>query len=136
MSLVLVDTDILVDVCRGETTAVEYLATAEAHGTVGISAVTRMELLIGCRDKTELRATERFLNRFATLPLNEAISQRAVKLVADYHLSHSMRIPDALIAATALTAALPLATKNQKHFKFIPGLKVAVYPVDAKATSK
>ncbi len=136
MSLVLVDTDILVDVCRGETTAVDCLATAEAQGTVSISAVTRMELLIGCRDKAEQRAIERFLNRFTTLPLDEAISQRAVKLVADYHLSHSMRIPDALIAATALTAALPLATKNQKHFKFVPGLKVATYPADAKATSK
>lgn len=136
MSLVLVDTDILVDVCRGATTAVEYLAAEEAQGTISISAVTRMELLIGCRDKAEMRATERFLNRFATLPLTEAISQRAVKLVADFHLSHSMRIPDALIAATALTAALPLATKNQKHFKFIPGLKVAVYPADMKATPK
>ena len=136
MSLVLVDTDILVDVCRGETTAVEYLATEEAQGAVSISAVTRMELLIGCCDKTELRATERFLNRFVTLQLTESISQRAVKLVADYHLSHSMRIPDALIAATALAAALPLATKNQKHFKFIPGLRVAAYPSDLKATSK
>ena len=136
MSLVLVDTDILVDVCRGETTAVEYLATEEELGAVSISAVTRMELLIGCRDKAELRATERFLKRFITLPLTEAISQCAVKLVADYHLSHSMRIPDALIAATALTVGLPLATKNQKHFKFIPGLRVAVYPSDLKATSK
>ena len=135
MSLVLVDTDILVDASRGETVAVEYLATEEVLGNICISAVTRMELLIGCRDKSELRATERFLNRFATLPLTEAISQRAVKLVADFHLSHSMRIPDALIAATALTAALPLATKNQKHFKFIPGLKIAIYPRDMKATA-
>ncbi|KAF0170042.1 MAG: hypothetical protein FD161_4824 [Limisphaerales bacterium] len=127
MSLVLVDTDILVDASRGEAAAIEYLATEEARGTVNISAVTRMELLIGCRDKTELRAVERFLSRFVTLPLTEAISQRAVKLVTDYHLSHNMRIPDALIAATALTAALPMATKNQKHFKFIPGLKVATY---------
>lgn len=136
MSLVLVDTDILVDASRGEAAAIEYLAMEEARGAVSISAVTRMELFIGCRDKVELRATERFLNRFATLPLNEAISRLAVKLVSDYHLSHNMRIPDALIAATALTAGLPLATKNQKHFKFIPGLKAAVYPSIVKTTFK
>lgn len=136
MSFVLVDTDILVDASRGEAVAIEYLATEEAQGAVSISAVTRMELLIGCRDKSELRATERFLNRFATLPLTEAISLRAVKLGANFHLSHSMRIPDALIAATALTATLPLATKNQKHFKFIPGLRVVAYPSDIKAATK
>lgn len=136
MSLVLVDTDILVDASRGEAAAIGYLAAEEAQGTINISAVTRMELLIGCRDKSELRAVERFLSRFITLPLTEAISQRAVKLVADFHLSHNMRIPDALIAATALTAGLPLATKNQKHFKFIPGLKVAAYLANVKVGAK
>lgn len=130
MSRVLVDTDILVDASRGVETAISFLSALEAEGGAQASVVTRMELLIGCRDKSEQRATERFLNRFAIMPLTEAVSQRAVKLVADYHLSHSMRIPDALIAATALAAALPLATKNRKHFRFIPGLKLSAYPAD------
>ena len=128
MSLVLVDTDILVDASRGVATAIRFLEAQESQAAVSISAVTQMELLIGCRDRAELRATERFLNRFAIVPLTEAASQLAVKLVADYHLSHSMKIPDALIAATALNSDLPLATKNQKHFRFLPGLKLAAYP--------
>jgi len=128
MSRVLVDTDILVDASRGVAAAIQFLETQEIQGAISISAVTHMELLIGCRDKVELRATEGLLKRFATAPLTEVVSQLAVKLVADYHLSHSMRIPDALIAATALNSALPLATKNQKHICFIPKLKMAAYP--------
>lgn len=83
MSLVLVDTDILVDASRGVATAIKFLEAQESQAAVSISAVTQMELLIGCRDRAELRATERFLNRFATAPLTEAALQLAVKLVAD-----------------------------------------------------
>lgn len=41
-----------------------------------------------------------------------------------YSKSHSLMIPDALIAATALTEELELATDNDRHFKMIPDLLV------------
>ncbi len=41
-----------------------------------------------------------------------------------YFLSHGLLIPDALIAATALDQALPLYTKNVRHFQMIPLLSV------------
>jgi len=36
----------------------------------------------------------------------------------------SLRLPDALIAATALIQGLALATKNQRDFKQVPELRL------------
>ena len=41
---------------------------------------------------------------------------------------HGLRIPDAVIAATALTNAFRLATINKKDFRFIDGLLLVEYP--------
>ena len=37
-------------------------------------------------------------------------------------LSYKLSVPDALIAATALSQDIPLYTLNLKDFQFIPGL--------------
>jgi predicted nucleic acid-binding protein len=58
------------------------------------------------------------------LPLTEGISAIAFRLVDSPSLSHAVRLPDALIAATALERAMPLFTRNERHFRPIPGLTV------------
>ncbi len=93
-----------------------------------ISAITRMELIIGCQNKNELRAVERFLLRFQTVSLNERTSERAVDLLRLYRLSHGLLIADALIAATAMSVDEEFVTKNQRHFRFIEGLRLIPYP--------
>ena len=128
MSRPLVDTDILIDASRGTTEAIEFLKQQETQENLNISVITQMELLAGCRDKTEQREVEHFLKRFDVIPINEAASHLAVELMVRYRLSHGLQIPDALIAATALVSGYSLATKNQKHFRFIPNLKVMPYP--------
>ncbi|MBU2610429.1 MAG: PIN domain-containing protein, partial [Chloroflexi bacterium] len=45
---------------------------------------------------------------------NERISSAAVELIRKYRLSHGLLIPDALIAATALTQNFDFITKNQR----------------------
>jgi predicted nucleic acid-binding protein len=45
-----------------------------------------------------------------------------------YRLSHGLLIPDAMIAATAMTLGLPLISKNQRDFRFIGGLQLLSYP--------
>lgn len=91
----------------------------ENRSTPKISAVTRMELIVGCRNKNELRAVERFLARFRTTSLNEQISDLAVDLLSRYRLSHGLLIPDTLIAATAMSVNEQFATKNQRHYRFM-----------------
>ncbi len=90
-----------------------------------------MELMIGCRNKSELRTLKRFLLRFQVIKLNEQISDMAIELLRRYRLSHGLLIADALIAATALTVEESLVTKNQRDYRFIEGVGSARLPVDA-----
>ncbi|HMV51088.1 MAG TPA: hypothetical protein PLD20_33650 [Blastocatellia bacterium] len=64
MPFVIVDTDILIDVGHGTSDAIECLARLKQHSTVVISDVTQMELIVGCRNKAELRRTEKSLQIF------------------------------------------------------------------------
>jgi predicted nucleic acid-binding protein len=126
--LILVDTDILIDAGRGVSEAVAVLAQIEEQGAPAVSAVTQMELIVGCRNRTELRNLDRFLARLGVLPLSAQVSDRAVDLLRRYRLSHGLLIADALIAATALSADIPFVTKNERDYRFIPSLNLLPYP--------
>ncbi|MDQ4078728.1 MAG: type II toxin-antitoxin system VapC family toxin [Chloroflexota bacterium] len=127
-NLTIVDTDILIDAGRGISEAIDYLDDREKSTRLAVSAVTQMELIVGCRNKAELRDLEKVLKRFQLLKLSEAISDQAVDLLSQYRLSHGLLIPDALIAATAIVWDEPLASKNQKDYRFIPTLDLLPYP--------
>ena len=73
MSLTLVDTDILIDAAAYIEEAVACLKYLEQESTLVICAVTEMELLVGCRNKAELQKTDRLLERFQLVPLNEQV---------------------------------------------------------------
>jgi len=123
-----VDTDILIDVGRGVSEAIAYLEGLETNSQLAISAVTQMELIVGCRNKAELRDLDKFLGRFYLLKIDEAISDRAVTLLRQYRLSHGLLISDALIAATAIDGNYPFVSKNQRDYRFIDGLNLLPYP--------
>jgi predicted nucleic acid-binding protein len=125
---VLVDTDILIDVSRGEAEALAALSQLESQRDLAVSVITQMELVVGCRNTAELRALVQFLRRFAVLSINEEISRAAVDLLTRYRLSHGLLIADALIAATALYGDQPLISKNQRDYRFITGLQLLPYP--------
>jgi hypothetical protein len=126
--VIVVDTDILIDAARQINEAIQCLERIECESTLAVSAITQMELLIGCRNKTELHNTDRFLQRFHPLPLNEQVSNTALELLQQYRLSHGLMIPDALIAATAITLNQPLISKNQRDYYFIKELHLLPYP--------
>ena len=126
-TLTIVDSDILIDSGRGIREAITYLENMKKSSTLAISAITQMELIVGCRNKNELRATERFLALFEVIHLNEQISAVAVELLREYRLSHGLLIADALIAATAVSLQVPFVSKNQKDYRFIEGLNLLSY---------
>jgi predicted nucleic acid-binding protein len=126
--LTLIDTDILIDAARQAPEAINYLAQIEQQSGLAISVITQMEVIVGCRNKVELRHAERFLQRFRVVKLNEAVCDMTLELVRQYRLSHGLLIPDALIAATALTFNQPLITKNQRDYRFISKLQLLPYP--------
>ncbi len=124
----MIDTDILIDIGRGVQEAVDLLARIQLHDVPAISVITQLELVVGCRNKSELRKLDKFIKQFQIIKLNEAISEKAVELIHLYRLSHGLLIADGLIAATALTLNLHFISKNQKDYKFISGLNLLPYP--------
>lgn len=131
---VVVDTDILVDAGRGVGEAVSCLQQIEQRAALALSVISQMELMIGCHSKAELRSLDRFLLRFQLIKLSEQISDTALDLLRRYRLSHGLLIPDALIAATALSLSVAFVTKNQRDYRFIAGLSLLPYPQPLIAT--
>jgi len=128
MSGLIIDTDILIDVGRGDSVSVKHLQEAEKRAKLAISVITQMELMAGCRNKAEMKAVNHFLTRFTIIKLNESITDIAVELLQQYRLSHGLLIPDALIAATAINEREPFLTKNQRDFRYMAELDLLSYP--------
>ena len=125
---VVLDTDILIDASRAIGEALACLHQVEDQSALAVSAVTEMELVVGCRDKAELRTLDSFLNRFQVIRVDERMSDTAVALLRRYRLSHGLLIADAFIAASALVLDTPLLSKNQRDYRFIAGLNLLSYP--------
>ena len=122
----LVDTDVLIWHLRGYAQATRRL---DRLGALTLSAVSYLEVLQGIRNKTELAAVKKMLERRAAtlLPMSEAITQRAIALMESLTLSHGLQMGDALIAATALDHGLPVLTANIKHFSAVDGLEIEAF---------
>jgi predicted nucleic acid-binding protein len=116
----LLDTDIMVDVLRGYTPAVEWITSCALP--VGIPGLVAMELLQGCRSQAEQHRVERELMRFNVYWPTAADCQRAYDDFAAYRLSDALGILDSLIAHTSIGVDEPLATFNIKHYRPIAGL--------------
>jgi hypothetical protein len=112
---VLVDTDIFVDHLRG---AVELRA---GRDRLHYSVITRAELFAGASG-TDLVA--RLLAPLRELPVDRQVAERAGRIRRE----SGLRMPDALIAATALEHRLHLATRNRRDFEPVRGLRLRTGP--------
>ena len=121
----LLDTTVLIDLSRGRTDAADFIDSTRSSGTpLFISVISAMELIAGCRDKNEVEKAEKLIADFSLIHISAAESAEAYALMLAYCKSHGLAIPDALIAATAITQGLELASDNARHFKMVPGLAV------------
>lgn len=125
---IIFDTDILIWYFRGNVKAKELLASTEQERR-WLSSLTLMELLQGCRRPEELMDVQVFVaeNISRIIHPRTSISEKAIHLIDDYALAHGLRVVDALIAASAMLSRATLATGNQRHFSFIPGLEVLTF---------
>ena len=126
----LLDTNILIFALRSDPKALDFLDALERKKERAcISVVTRTEILAGMRPHEEERTLE-LLDSLENLPVDEAIADRAGRLIYQYaRQGVQLSFADALIAATALHHDLALATTNPKHF---PMPELRLHPLDAK----
>ncbi len=121
----LLDTTVLIDLFRGNAAAADYVDAAIAGGrALFVSVISAMELIAGCRDKAEVEKAKRLISDYTLVHLSPTVSAKAYELTLAYTKSHGLTIPDALIAATAITQGLELASDNERHFGMIQGLKL------------
>ena len=117
----LIDTDVLILYMRGNTKAKHLIRNTNGFS---ISVVTYIELVQGLRNKEELSILRKFFKSWnaTIIYINEDISTKAMFLVEQYFLSHSIQLADALIGATSMVYGLPLLTANTKHNKIIKNI--------------
>jgi hypothetical protein len=121
--LILCDTNIFISWFKGEEETISELKSIGLNNILAPS-ITIMELFQGVRNKTERTKLKNKLRSYNIIHNNDISSKIAIELIEKYNLSHGLLIPDAIIAATALTFNLKLFTYNRKDFQFIPGLKL------------
>ena len=112
MARVLVDTDVFIDHLRGAR------RLSPRGDALHYSVITRAELFAG--RGTEEPVVDQLLAPFAELPVDRAVAERAGRL----RRGAALRMPDALIAATAIEHDCVLVTRNLTDFEGVRGLRV------------
>jgi len=104
----LFDTNILIDYLKGIGAAKNEIARYEKPL---ISLVTWMEVLAGtdADDEAKVRA---FLRRFLCIGIDGAVAEQAVVL----RQTRRIKLPDAIIRATAMNENALLVSRNTKDF--------------------
>ncbi len=124
MNGLLLDTTVLIDLARRNESAADFIEQSREAGTpLAVSTISAMELIVGCRNKTEVTQAQALIAEFSLLQTVPAISSQAYEWLLGYSKSHGLLIPDALIAATALVHELELATDNVRDFQMLSGVQ-------------
>lgn len=125
---IICDTDVMIDYWdsfqKRQVSTKNILDNQILLDNIVLSAITKMELISGATNKTDLNKVSKYLNRFNIALINDEITIKAFDLLEKYKLSHSLSIPDCFIASTAIVTGLELFTYNLKDYKFIPQLKL------------
>ena len=126
---VIIDTDILIDFGLDDTDAIDTLAYLEKNYDMGVSVITAMELYTGCRSKKDLSEVEDLLSGLELHWITQTISEKGLSWMKEFRASHGVEINDMLIAGTAFINEIQLISKNQKHYRFLPDLKLLEFPL-------
>jgi predicted nucleic acid-binding protein len=87
---------------------------------LGYSVITRAELGAGAGSAFEAEQIRRLLGAMIEYPVDRQIADEAGRIRRE----SGIRLPDALIAATALVHGLTFDTRNLSDFRRVPGLRL------------
>lgn len=117
------DTDVVIDFLRRCDYARELLEQMAGDGLLAISTLTHLEVYQGMRGGEE-KATNLFLDGIVSIPVDVSVARQAGRILRSLRAKgKTTSVGDAIIAATALQAGVPLVTNNVEHYDYA-GLKV------------
>jgi len=117
----LVDTNILIYHTKGSQKTKDFISRLIVDDAFFVSILTKIEFLGWDKHTPEgFEKCKRFLETATVFPVDDEIATRAIEL----RRTLSIKLADAVIAATALINGLRLATRNVSDFKKIKGLEV------------
>jgi len=105
----LFDTAILIDFLNGMREARREI---DRYTDRAISLITWMEVMAGTKPDEE-QVTALFLGTFVNLPVTDAVARQAVRI----RKLKKLKLPDAIILATAQVEKRILVTRNTRDFK-------------------
>jgi predicted nucleic acid-binding protein len=105
------DTNILIDFLNGVPAAGEALAPFSCRC---ISRITWMEVMAGVKESPDEDLVRNFLAQFDMIELSAEIAESAIHIRR--HHRPKLKLPDAIILASARHIACCLITRNTKDF--------------------
>lgn len=113
---ILIDADVLIEYLRDNEKIVrKFTEVYKKEKKLCYSPITRAEIVADLR-KGEEMITAKLFGLMECLKIDDAMGHKAGEYMKAYRASHGTEIADALIAATAHVADLPLWTLNKKHY--------------------
>src|ERR1700690_1516972 len=103
----LFDTNIIIDYLNGIEKAKEEI---ELYEFKAISIITYIEIIVSLESQKEIEDIKQFLHQFSIIALDFFIAE----LTATYRKKYKLKIPDALILASADHNQCLLITRNTK----------------------
>lgn len=120
--MILLDTDVLIDIQRGYPLAVSWLA--ELPEIPAVAGYVAMELMQSAQNKRQIEQAKQLVKPLQVVWPSSDDCMVALANFEAYHLSHNLGLLDALIAATAVAYSATLYTHNIKHYRVVPNLDI------------
>lgn len=123
-SLVVVDTDLVIDFLRGKGPGAPLVRDLIASHRLRVTAITAFELRVGA-DFLARRDDVLRLVHSRAFPLDSRSALRAGELAATLRgAGQDIGLADCLQAGICMNFDLPFATRNRKHFDRVEGLQL------------
>ena len=118
---VLIDTNIVFELLAETPIFLNEIDTI-GFDSLFVSSISILETYYGMR-KNEERKTKELFNQLNRIYIEREVGKRAEEIMFEYR-GQRPKLPDCLIAATALVFNLEIFTLNTKDFNYIKGVKL------------
>ncbi|MBI4558937.1 MAG: type II toxin-antitoxin system VapC family toxin [Candidatus Hydrogenedentes bacterium] len=124
------DTNAVIDWLQGNSTFQSVIKEHDLNSDIAVSQITRMEILArrGINEQ-DLSSVHTFLRRSFVVFITPEVEEEAIRLRHDCRI----KLPDAIVAATARVCACPLVTRDLELIHKL-GDRLVVF--DANSTAR